>query len=163
MERRGRFAQHVRFSNRIRRQQKKRGDCPRVLSARFVSFYSWGAFRKTLDIPNRPCNFAARPIGKNRKNVGTVTSFVSSDLKNSFWPSLGSICRPSRPGIAVRSLRRCGRGATPPGITLTYNKTRGLSPRFVNSWGRSSQCMSSGRHVPISSYRFGCGCIRSRV
>jgi hypothetical protein len=99
----------------------------------------------------------------DRKNVGTVPSFVSSDLKNSFWPNLGSICRPSHPGIAVRSLRMCGRGATPPGITLTYDKTRGLSPRFVNSWGRSSHFMSSGRHVPISSYRFGCGCIRSRV
>ncbi len=131
MERRGRFAQHVRFSNRIRRRRrqphsislthragtvpefcssaipsnravhkrpkftakaqsspsprtrkkafgadppivnKKLGDCPRVFSSvvdsllsippiRIQAICSWGVFRKTLDVPNRQCNFSVR-------------------------------------------------------------------------------------------------------
>ncbi len=44
--------------------QKTRGPSPRFVGA-FRVICSWGPFRKTLDIPNRQCNFALRLIGKN--------------------------------------------------------------------------------------------------
>ena len=50
-----------------RSDDKTRGLSPRFVGA-FRVICSWGPFRKTLDIPNRQCNFALRLIGKNYKS-----------------------------------------------------------------------------------------------